>query len=228
MPIHDWTRVDAGIFHHFHTYWLSHLGLALNSGLLPPDYYAMAEQIAGSVGPDVLALQTSGVRYVVENEQDLYAGKQRTLVIHHVSGDRIIALIEILSPGNKASRHGLRSFLDKAAGAVRAGYHLLLVDLFPPGRRDPQGIHGALWAEFADEPAFALPPDKPLTLAAGSAGLTRRAYVEPVAVGDLLPDMPLFLTPDEYVEVPLEKTYSSAWEAVPRRWRDVLETPSHP
>jgi hypothetical protein len=31
------------------------------------------------------------------------------------------------------------------------------------------------------------------------------------------------LTPDHYVLVPLEATYRIAWEAVPRRWREVLE-----
>lgn len=29
----------------------------LNGGLLPPDYYAQAEQVAGPIGPDGLALQ---------------------------------------------------------------------------------------------------------------------------------------------------------------------------
>src|SRR5689334_19161147 len=57
MPIHDWTRVDAGIFHDFHHEWISTIKRALNSGLLPPDHYALAEQIAGGLGPDVLTLQ---------------------------------------------------------------------------------------------------------------------------------------------------------------------------
>ena len=54
MPLHDWTRVDAGIFHDFHTVWIGNLRTRLNSGLLPADYYALAEQIAGGLGPDVL------------------------------------------------------------------------------------------------------------------------------------------------------------------------------
>ncbi len=50
-----------------------------------------------------------------------------------------------------------------------------------------------------------------------------RAFVEPVAVGDVLPEMPLFLKPGGHVPVALESTYQSAWEAVPRRWRSVIE-----
>src|SRR5687767_3081940 len=57
MPIHDWTRVDAGIFHNFHHGWITDIYAALNRGILPPSYYALAEQIAGGLGPDVLTLR---------------------------------------------------------------------------------------------------------------------------------------------------------------------------
>src|SRR5438105_15802936 len=56
MPVHDWTRVTAGIFHHFHHAWIEEIARALNRGLLPSDHYALAEQIAGGLGPDVLTL----------------------------------------------------------------------------------------------------------------------------------------------------------------------------
>jgi hypothetical protein len=54
------------------------------------------------------------------------------------------------------------------------------------------------------------------------AGASAEAFVEPVAVGDALPDMPLFLTPEIYVPVPLEETYQLAWEGMPAYWREVL------
>ena len=56
MPIHAWSGVDAGIFYHFHLEWIGDLSRVLNRGLLPPDYYALAEQIAGGLRPDVLTL----------------------------------------------------------------------------------------------------------------------------------------------------------------------------
>ena len=34
MPIHDWSQVDAGCFHHFHLSWACRISDALNSG--PP------------------------------------------------------------------------------------------------------------------------------------------------------------------------------------------------
>ena len=51
MPIHDWTRVDTGIFHDFHHAWIEELKRGLNRGLLPPDHYALAEQIASEAPP---------------------------------------------------------------------------------------------------------------------------------------------------------------------------------
>ena len=43
------------------------------------------------------------------------------------------------------------------------------------------------------------------------------------AVGRNLIDMPLFLTADSYVPVPLETTYQAAWEAIPGFWREVVQ-----
>ena len=95
----------------------------------------------------------------------------------------------------------------KALELLRAGVHLLIVDLFAPGPRDPQGIHKAIWDELIDND-FALPADKPLTLAAYIGGPCPEAFVEPVVVGAALKEMLLFLTPDVYVPVPLEATSS--------------------
>jgi hypothetical protein len=244
MPIHDWTRVDAGIFHFFHQGWIFEISRALNGGLLPPSYYALAEQIAGGFGPDVLTLRRPAsngsqpappvpdggvavavkppkVRFRMQPESRRYAAKAKSVVIRHVSRHQVVAMVEILSPGNKNNQNGLNAFLQKAQEALAAGIHLLLVDLFPPGARDPRGIHGAVWGED-DSEGQTFPADKPLTCAAYVGGLGGEAFVEPVAVGDALPEMPLFLTPEVYVSVPLEAAYESAWGAMPAYWRDVL------
>jgi hypothetical protein len=247
MAIHDWTRVEAGIFHDFHHGWIEEIKRTLNRGLLPPPYYALAEQIAGGLGPDVLTLKgpTKGgepdanppgavalavaapkVHFRAKAEVDLYATKAKAVVIRHASRHQVIAVVEIVSPGNN-NRHGLRAFVEKAEELLRAGVHLLIADLFPPTPRDPQGIPKAIWGEFADND-FALPPDKPLSVGAFIGGVGSEVLIEPTAVGAPLPEMPLFLTPDYYVRVPLEATYQSAWEAVPSFWRDVLTAPASP
>lgn len=249
MPIHDWTRVDPGIFHDFHGTWISEIKRALNRGLLPPDYYALAEQVTGPFGPDVLTLRTPAspargapntaglgggvavaevpprVRFHATAESDAYGTKAKAVVIRHRSNHQVVAIAEIVSPGNKDSRQKLDAFVRKTWDALEAGVHLLVVDLFPPGARDPQGIHPAIWQDRGGEEgddAFALPADKPLTCAAYVGGPLPQAFVDPVGIGDPLPDMPLFLTPEVYVPVPLNTTYQSAWDSVPAFWQDVL------
>lgn len=242
MPIHDWTRVEAGIFHDFHHAWIEEIKRALNSGLLPPDHYALAEQIAGGYGPDVLTLEgptgrsepgeprgaialaeaQPKVSFRAKTEADIYAAKANRVAVRHVTDHRVVAVIEIVSPGNKSTRAALRTFAEKAAELLRGGIHLMIIDIFPPGPRDPQGIHKRIWEEL-DEREFMLPPDRRLTLASYIGGPTQEAFVEPVAVGAPLPEMPLFLTANVYVQVPLEATYQSAWRAVPAVWRKALE-----
>ncbi len=111
---------------------------------------------------------------------------------------------------------------------LRQGVHLLIVDLLRPTPRDPAGMHKAIWDAIEEEP-FELPSGKPLTLAAYVAGdlLTgseTTAYVEPVGMGDALPDMPAYLDHRVYVPVPLETTYQAAWSACPADLRELVET----
>jgi hypothetical protein len=241
MPIHDWTRVDAGLFHHFHQDWTIELARSLNAGELPPGFIALVEQQTGGPIPDVLTLsrrprdtarsEPAGglavatapprARFVVEGEEDTYTRRANRIVIQHRHGE-VVAIIEIVSPGNKSSSSALRSFVRKTSDLVWQGIHLLIVDLLPPSDRDPQGIHKAIWDEIAVRP-FELPADKPLTVVAYRAAPTKTAYVEPVAVGDGLPAMPIFLTEDEYVLAPLDETYQASWAAFPSDLKDLLE-----
>jgi hypothetical protein len=258
MPMHDWARIPAGIFHAFHNTWIGDLQKALNAGLLPHDHYALGEQQSGDVGPDVIALHAHdeqadgapaeadgpsvpietgsgggtvalaekppGVSLTQDAAEDIhfYLARQRTIVIRHVSGDRVVALIEIVSPANKHARRLLDDFIDKVAAALRDGVHVMIIDPLPHGRFDPDGIHGEVWRRLMAGD-FESPAGKPLTLVSYAVRRTVTAFVEPMSVGTQLIDMPLFLTPEHYVPVPLEETYNRAWSGVPQRWRRVIE-----
>jgi hypothetical protein len=153
---------------------------------------------------------------------EFYRRKQNVVAVRHVSGDHLIAIVEVVSKGNKSGRKAFDDFVRKAADFLTHGVHLLILDLQPSTARDPQGIHGAIWDEVAGE-EYARPLDKPLTMVAYEAGAIIRAFIEPIAVGDTPIDMPLFLEPARHVEVPIDETYRLAFESVPRRWRMVLE-----
>ncbi len=245
MPLHDWTRVLAGTFHDFHYIWVAELRHRLNRGLLPEGFYAQAEQVAGGSVPDVLTLHDGSgesatpivppnsaigvletpprVFLTQDAEERLYARKRDRIAIRHRSGDRTVALIDVVSPGNKHSIHELRRFLAKIDSAIERGIHCLVIDVHPPGKHDPMGLHAAFWEFAFGEPAGLTNPSR-ATLASYRANpnTIATAYVQPVGIGESLPDMPLFLDPDWYVNVPLEETYLKAWEEFPDRWKKVV------
>jgi hypothetical protein len=241
MPIHDWTRVPAGLFHHFHQDWSIEIARNLNRGLLPKGLSALVEQRAASREPNFLAIERFGnpsnaiesatgtatlarplTRIVRRASNEIYSDKANRIVVRHRLG-RIVAVIEIISPGNKDSRASLRDFVKKTIGFLRGGIHMLVVDLFPPTPRDPFGIHKVIWDEIFEE-EFAFPPGKDRILASYETGGIRAAYVEPIAVGDAMPDMPLFIANDLHVPVPLEKAYFESWNDSPESLRSAVVT----
>jgi hypothetical protein len=244
MPVHDWTRVDHGTFHSFHTLWIGELTKVLNQGLLPPEYYALAEQVATRHQTDVLTLRADrsgapGGTLVAEAPPTVRlrarpiavkplrpSPRNRVINVRHVTDHQIVAVIEIASPANKDRKSNVADLAGKVASLLRAEVQVLLIDLLPPGRHDPLGLHGAVWAQF-DREDYHLPAGEPLTLASyrwDDQG--PESFVEPVALGQSLIDMPLFLNSERYVNVPLETTYQAAYAGVPAFWRARLEAPS--
>lgn len=239
MPIHDWTRVPAGVFHHFHQDWTIEIARALNRGRLPRGLSALVDQKSGPKEADVLAIERKtpskpgpggavatldrpAAQIVRRTANSFLATRKNRIVIKHHLG-RIVAVIEIVSPGNKDSRAAFRDFIDKTIDFLRAGVHVLVVDLFPPTPRDPAGIHKAIWDEIEEE-AFVFPAGTDRIVASYETGDEQVASVEPVGVGDELPEMGLALATDLYVRVPLEATYRAAWEASPEDFREAVET----
>ena len=241
MPMHDWSRVTAGTYHNFHYLWLSTITNRLNAGLLPKGMFAMAEQFVGGREPDVVTLQRNDIefptasgnmatltdappqpqtQFVIPAEVERYASKANRIVVRHSLG-KVVAVVELVSPGNKDSRHALRAFVEKSVDLLFEKINLLVVDLIPPGPRDPQGIHKVIWDEITDEP-FELPDDRKLTLASYQVSPIKTAYVEPFAVGQPIPDMPLFLHNEFYINVPLEGTYMDTWNVLPQVLRDLV------
>lgn len=250
MPMHDWTKVEAGIYHHFHNMWLQAIARSLNGGLLPGTYYAMTEQVTLSSEADILTLQgppQNGVQLkpghglhtlsatrpavaLLEKEEKAIRKRPRERVaVRHVSNHKVVAILELMSPGNKSGVRTFNAFVAKAIAVLDADVNLFVVDPFAPSSRDPNGIHAAIWAKLVKRrkgrKPYVLPSDRPLVAASYGVGFEEvTAAVETFAIGGAVPDMPLFLTAnEEYITVPLEETYQAAWPDVPKVWREVLE-----
>ena len=246
MPVHDWKRVVAGNFHDFHQSWIVAIRNSLNDGRMPDDYYAMAEQVAEGPKPDVITLETRDagdsawsaeqfgdraiavldhppkVKYTEAQEREIYSESADRVAVYHANGDRVVAYIEIVSPGNKHSPLEVKKFVEKCNEALERGIHLLIIDILPPGKHDPHGMHAALW-DYRYSESHGVTTEEPLGLSSYRVDDVPRAYFEPIAVGQPLPDMPVFITPLHYVNVPLEQTYTQAYGNVPERWRRVIE-----
>jgi hypothetical protein len=92
----------------------------------------------------------------------------------------------------------------------------------PPGNTDHRQQD---LGEFGDE-AFALPPDKPLTVGSYMPGDPPAAYVDAVGVGAPLPDAPLFLADGWHVPCPLESAYMRAWAVLPAMLKELIGPPA--
>lgn len=239
MPIHDWSKVEDWLFHDFHTTWLIHLKEAMNDGLLPPGYRAFAEQRAELYIPDVLALtseETAAQRNgssnvaVVEPKTDRKAvvgtppTLGRALTVRHTTGRRVVAIIEIVSPGNKDRESHVGDFAGKVASMVQGGVHAVVLDLLPPRSHDPGGMHGVIWSLLDAEHEEEQPPaGRPLTFASYRSADRPIAYLNFAKVGQPFPPVPLFLDQGQFVELPLESSYMLGYSRLPPEDRPGIE-----
>ncbi len=249
MPIHNWRLATAGTYHDFHLKWIAAMTDRLNAGILPPDLFAMAEQIIGGPAPDVVTLrdwpdaatarpipygtsQRGGVATLPEpvappqTEFALQAGpnyvrKKSQIVIQHELG-HVISVIELVSPGNKHSQVEIERLVQKSASLIHDGINLLVIDPFPPTPRDPAGIANLIWDHIDGTCSLPFSDDRPLVATSFQSQPTPIAYYNRFAVGDPIPPMPVFLIDDRYVTLPLEETYQKVWSALPTPIRRVF------
>jgi hypothetical protein len=94
MPIHDWTRVTPGIFHHFHQRWVLAISDVLNAGLLPAIITPWPNRSPETSGPDVLALQLQDLNGPAPSElhtDQVSAHRSRSAPprarLHRIDGD---------------------------------------------------------------------------------------------------------------------------------------------
>lgn len=252
MPVHDWTKIFDGAFHDFHQSWIVEIRNALNAGLLPNGYYAAAEQVVGGPNADVVTLDAwqptkddnsgrgfppeySGgvalaenrpnVKYQFECERRFYAAVADHIALRHASNDRLVAVLEIISPGNKNNNRAIESLRKKINALLDEGVHLLLVDILPPGSVDPDGLPLALSiTDPANVPKVtSAEPYSLLSVRCSENGDVLGGFAELLSLGQQIPEMPLFLTTEHYVSVPLEASYIGAWQGVPAPWKKIIE-----
>lgn len=241
VPIHDWSRVDPAYFHSFSLGWVCELSRSLNNGWLPSSYFSMTETLTQWRGPHLVQLpEPTVVRKAaddvgrslsafdvsprvwaeVESMSADYAEKAisvRPSETHHP-----VAAILFVTEANKRSSYRSRVFIERAVDIVRSGIHAAIIDLFATSDHVSFDVQHEIWRELMPEP-LVRPANQPLCAISYRNGWTRTAYVQPSMVGDTLPELPLFISSDTYVPLPLEETYSTAWAALPEAVRRTIE-----
>ena len=122
---------------------------------------------------------------------------------------RLAAAVELISPSNKDRPEARPQFVSKCAALLRQSVSVVLVDVVATRSFD-------LYAELlrwvgGRDPSLGEPP--PATYAAAcrwrpvGARMTLEAWGRPLAVGDPLPTLPLWLAEDLAVPLDLEASY---------------------
>ena len=173
----------------------------------------------GAFGGGV-ALAERPPRAAVTAPLPLVAAGPRRIAVRHRSGDRTVALIEVAS----RVRTGISrivAFGQRIEAALRAGVHVLLIDPFPATPLLPAGLPGEVADRFGGDYE---PPGGEVRAVASyrAAGEATTSFLDPLPVGGRLPEVPLFLTAERYVNLPLADGYAAAWAACPRHVRALL------
>jgi hypothetical protein len=230
MLIHDWSQMDAGVFHDFHQSWMVGIRQALNTVGLSSEYYALFEMPNATTEQEIFdevfsdeRLDERGYPLEVteEDERQIYALKKNVLGIHRTADDRQVARIEAAVPGNKSSRQAWRKFQARIARSLNRGLNLLLLDVVPPTTFAPTSLHDAICADLCVDSNDV--PERLFAFGAYRSGNEVQAIVETRNVGDPLPIASLFLSPTHTVQIDFGEAYSKALAGMPRHLRERLE-----
>jgi len=125
-------------------------------------------------------------------------------------GRQLVAAIEIVSPSNKDRPENRELFIGKVATMLQQGVCVSLVDLVTVRRAnmyaDLLTLYGGIDPELAPTP----PPLYAVTIRGRrppKGGLRLDAWFYPMTLGEPLPTLPIWLTADLRVMLPLETSY---------------------
>jgi hypothetical protein len=238
MPLLDHFHPPLSLERHwesFHGQWAGALAGALNAGGLPEGYFAeMQVTLAGGrIEVDVAAetARTNGVALpggssgggVATEVSPAYAPPApaaewpahfpddvEVLVLGTEGGPTLAGAIELVSPRNKDRPEARRAFAMKCLAYLQQGVGVVVVDVVTSRRAN-------LHAEMASLLPAGAGPAEAAPLYTTAYRPFRRddedrlaAWVEPLAVGQGLVTMPLWLRGAGAVRVNLDATYSEA------------------
>jgi hypothetical protein len=229
MPLLDHFRPPLSTERHwesFHTTWAGSIADALNEQL--PEGYFAEEQLHPSArveidvatfeqagGPSAGGLAVAGRKTWSPAKptwtiSGVIAEGIELLVFQNEGGPRLVGAIELVSPANKDRPETRRAFACKCASYLHAGVGLLIIDVVTSRNAN---LHGELMRLMPDAAEAHLAAE----LYAVAYRPVRRGEQDHIeiwpadlAIGKVLPELPLWLGPDLVVPVALESAYVDA------------------
>jgi hypothetical protein len=214
----------------FHSSWATRIADALTERWLPSNYIAEEHvHIGPSIEIDVGTFEREpssapeGAVSVLRPKvwappapdatlQATFLDTFEVRILSTDTGPRLVAVIELVSPGNKDRAAERRAFAIKCASYLVQGISLIIVDIVTNRRAN---LHNEVLDLLDGAEAARLPPE--LSLYAVAYRPLRRGdrdeidvWRSPLAQGQPLPQLPLSLRADLVVPVDFEATYAEA------------------
>jgi hypothetical protein len=237
MPLLDHFHPPLHPRHHwesFHSNWATRIADSLNENWLPPDCIAEESTSAGArVEIDVATFERPTEETQAEDGQSGVATVRRATwtppapmqtvpgvfpdsfevrVFSTIEGMKLVAAVELISPGNKDRREERRAFAIKCASYLHQGISLAIIDIVTNRRAN---LHNELLRLLEVDENVDLPAETNLYAAAYHPALRGGQpeidlWTATFEVGQELPTMPLGLTSDLSVPVDFAATYQEA------------------
>jgi len=126
------------------------------------------------------------------------------------NGQQLVAAIELVSPANKDRPESRRAFLGKVAALLQKDVCVSIVDVVTSKQFN---LYAEL-LEYIDRRDPNLPAEPPAIYAVTFKGRTRirrrtqlQCWYDPMTLGAVLPTLPIRLTEDQRILLPLEESY---------------------
>lgn len=217
-----------------HSTWASTIATQLNQDQLPEDYVAMPlVTIGGGVQVDVGTFQTGEPQEQTNGgvATQIWAPPQPPLsavvdfvyldvyevrVMQQMGGPKLRSAIELVSPANKDRASHRRAFAIKCAGYLQQGVAVVIIDVVTERTAN---LHAELVDILGLTPCLAWRSSSHLYAVAyrptQSADAQRlEAWPEALTVGAALPTMPLWLSEELCLPLPLEESYRATCAAL--------------
>jgi hypothetical protein len=216
MPLLDHFHPPLAPQRHWESFagnWAGAMADALNESLLPEGYFAEEHaQLGPRVEIDVATFDHSESLTPALVVPAAFPDAFEVLVFESEGGTRLVAAIELVSPGNKDRPGERQAFAVKSASYLCRGISLIVIDIVTSQRAN---LHNEIMRVLGHGEAFAISAETVLYGVAyrpivRDAQEQIEAWPSPLGIGRPLPVLPLALNAGLALPIDLEATFTTA------------------